>query len=149
MSSYHLICQPDRIGWRFALTRKRVIPFPKRESVPLTHWSEAAQSHAGVALLLALLDTEEAHSDQDSIRISHERLACLTRAEAMRLGLPAISPFTLYLSHDAPISDASFNVRVDWTHRNGLPVIGKRRQGTALAAEGRDYLILNPLYATS
>ena len=148
MSSYHLICQPDRSGWRFALTHKRVLPFPKKEAVALTHWSGAAQAHAGVALLLALLDTEEAQSDQESIRISHERLAGLTRAEAMRLGLPAISPFTLYLSHDAPISDASFNVRVEWTHRNGLSVIGTRRQGTALAAEGRDYLILNPLYAT-
>ena len=148
MSSYHLICQPDISGWGFALTRKRILPFPKRETIALTQWPGAAQSHAGVALLLALLDTEEAQIDQEIISLSHERVAGLNRADAVRLGLPAVSPFTLYLSHDAPIGDATFSVRVEWSHRNGLPVIGKRRQGTALAAEGHDYLILNPLYAT-
>ena len=148
MSSYQIICQPQPLGWQFTLRLQRVFPFKSKEQLAVNDWPEAARTNAGVALLLALSDTEEATAIQDAIHLSHERTARLTRIEATRLGLPAISPFTLFISHDAPIGEATFNIRVEWSHRNGIPVPSPRRQGTALTAGGHNFLILNPLYAT-
>ena len=130
------------------LRQSTLNPFSKKRIIPVSSWSTIAQTNPGVALLLALLDTEEATATPDSIHLSHERTSRLTRPDVTRLSLPGFCPFTLYLSHDGTLTDTRFNIRVEWSHRNGLPVHSPWRQGTALTAEGRDYLILSPLYDT-
>ena len=147
MMRFRLVCVPDDAGWRFDLFRKGVLPFAREASVTLADWPEGARSHPGVALLLSLLDTQEAQREGESISLAHERVARLSRPEAVRLGLPSVVPLTLFLSHDTPIGEPSFALGVAWFQRGGAPVFGPRREGTALAVGSARFLILDPLYS--
>jgi len=137
----------DDAGWRFELLRKGALPFAREAPVSLPDWPQAAPSHPGTALLLALLDTQEAQPEGESLHLTHDRIAGLSRPEAARLGLPPVVPLTLFLSHDAPIGEPSFALRVEWFQRGGAPVFGVRRTGTGLAVAAGRFLILDPLYS--
>jgi hypothetical protein len=147
MMRFRLTCVADRAGWRFDLFRKGGLPFAREAPVALPDWPKAAGSHPGVALLLALLDTEEAECTGESVRLTHGRIAALSRPEAARLGLPPVVPLTLFLSHDAPIGEVSFTLRVEWFQRGGAPVFGTRRTGTGLTVGTARFLLPNPLYS--
>ncbi len=147
MSSYRLSHSPDLAGWRFTLLRKGRLPFAKGSPAALSEWPGAAEAHTGVALLLSLLGAGEGAADGEALRLSHARVAGLTRPEAVRLGLPLVVPFTLFLSHDSPINDPAFSLRVQWFQRDGTSVFDIRREGTALIAGGASWLVLDPLYS--
>lgn len=147
MITYRLTSTMDGEGWCFTLSRQRSLPFAKKATLTLPHWPDAAQSHPGVALLLSLLATEEAHGDGEAVRLTHARIAALSRTEAARIELPPAVPFTLFLSHDAPIGDAGFRLRVEWFQRNGVAVFGWRREETALVIGAKRFLLLDPLYS--
>ena len=115
----------DDAGWLFELFRKGALPFAREAPVALSDWPQAALSHPGIALLLALLDTQEAQCEGESLRLTHDRVAGLSRPEAVRLGLPPVVPLTLFLSHDAPIGEPSFALRVEWFQRGGAPIFGR------------------------
>lgn len=132
MTQYRLAPIPDAMGWRFALRCKGRLPFAQEKAVPSSDWPAVTPSHAGVALLLALVDAEEAQIDGETVRLTHDRVARLSSAEAARLQLPPAVPFTLFLSHDAPIGEVGFALRLEWFQRDGAPVFGAEREGTAL-----------------
>ena len=138
----------DEHGWRIELIGRPARLFAKDRVLPFTDWPVIARQHPGVALLLSLLDGEEAEPEGDGLRLSHATVAGLSSADAAQIGLPPPIPFTLFLSHDAPISDPRFNVRVDWFERDGTRLFAPQRTGTAFRAGTRQFLILNPLYAT-
>lgn len=138
----------DERGWRIELIGRPARLFGKDRVLPFTDWPVIARQHPGVALLLSLLDGEEAEPEGDGLRLSHATVAGLSSADAAQIGLPPPIPFTLFLSHDAPISDLRFNVRVAWSERDGTRLFMPQRTGTAFRAGTRSFLILNPLYAT-
>ncbi|MDG4594765.1 MAG: SNF2-related protein [Candidatus Contendobacter sp.] len=147
MITYHLASTMDGEGWCFTLSRKRSLPFAKKATLALPHWPDAAQSHPGVAFLLSLLATEEARGDGEAVFLTHARIAALSRTEAARIELPSAAPFTLFLSHDAPIGDVGFRLRIEWFQRNGVAVFGWRREETALVVGAKRFLLLDPLYS--
>ena len=147
MIKYLLSSAIDGEGWCFSLSRQRSLLFAKKATIALPHWPDAAQSHPGVALLLSLLATEEARGDGEAVRLTHARIAALSRTEAARLELPPAVPFTLFLSHDAPIGDVEFRLRIEWFQRNGVAVFGWRREETTLVVGAKQFLLLDPLYS--
>ncbi len=148
MSKHRCAATVDERGWRIELIRRQGLLFAKEEVLALADWPTAAGSHPGVALLLSLLDAEDAQCDGEAVRLAHATVAGLSRAETSRIGLPPVAPFTLFLSHDAPIGDPGFTLRVEWFQRDGSPLFGLRRQGTALMLGTKQFLVLDPLYAT-
>ncbi|MBK1720138.1 SNF2-related protein [Thiocystis violacea] len=147
MSKIRYAVTRDDAGWRFDLIRRQGILFAKDEVLAFADWPKAARSHPGVALLLSLMDSEEAQRDGEAIRLPHATVAGLSRAETIQIGLPPMAPFTLFLSHDAPIGDIGFALRIEWFQRDGSPLFGLQRQGTALTVGTKPYLILDPLYS--
>lgn len=147
MSTYRITPTPDNEGWRFALLRKSGVPFSKEKPIPFAGWTSAASRCPGAALLLALVDAPEAWPDGDGVRLTHDRVARLTSAETRWLGLPTISPFTLFLSREAPISDPGFRLRLEWFERGHGQVFPTRRVGTLLETGGKPYLLLDPIFS--
>ena len=147
MSSYRLSPAPDLAGWRFTLVRRGRLPFAKESPAPLSEWPGASEDHSGVALLLSLLGAGEGAADGEAMRLSHALVAGLTPPEVARLGLPPIVPFTVFLSHDSPINEPAFSLRVQWFQRDETSVFDTRREGTALIASGANWLVLDPLYS--
>jgi hypothetical protein len=145
MPQYHCTATVDNTGWRFELMRQQGLFFTKKDLVPLSEWSAVA--HSGVALLLSLLNSEDAQSDGDALRLTHRVVADLSRIETTRLGLPPIAPLTLFLSHTVPISDANFSLRVEWFQRSGAALFNPQRCGTALLIGTQQFLVLNPLHS--
>jgi hypothetical protein len=93
---------------------------------------------------LSLLGAGEGAADGEALRLSHARAAGLTAPDAARPGLPPIMPFTPFLSHDSPINDPAFSLRVQQFQRDGTSVFDTRREGTALIADGASWLVLGP-----
>ena len=147
MGQLRCLATPEEGGWRFRLTRRQGILRTREEPLPLAEWPETARDHLGVALLFSLMDGEEGCEEGDSVLLSHVRIATLSRAEAARLGLPLPVPYTLLLSHDVPIAEPDFVLRLEWRKRDGSPLFAPRRMGTALMVGDRPSLILDPLFA--
>lgn len=147
MSKIRYAATRDDAGWRFELIRRQGLLFAKDEILAFADWPNAARSHPGVALLLSLLDAEEAQRDGEALRLSHATVAGLSRAETIQIGLPPMAPLTLFLSHDAPIGDIRFALRIEWFQRDGSPLFDLQRQGTAIILGTQPYLILDPLYS--
>lgn len=147
MAKLQLAANADAAAWNFSLQRQGMWPFRKAQWVALPEWPEAARTHPGVALLLARLDGDEASVVGDVVTLPHYRVAALSRPEAAHLALPAIAPFTLFLSREAPLSDPAFRLRVEWFARGGGSVGTLRRLGTRLEAGGQPYLLLDPLFS--
>jgi hypothetical protein len=144
---FRLVATPDEKGWSFQLVQERKFGLGQKHPIPLAQRPDAAASLAGAAWLLALLDRGEATTEAEAILLGHEQVARLSRCETDRIGLPPTAPFTLFLSHDAPIGDPRFTLRVEWFQRDGAPVFAPRRSGSSLAVGARTYLILDPIYS--
>jgi hypothetical protein len=147
VAKLQLSVRADANGWDFSLQRQGIWPFRKAQWVTLPEWPEAARTHPGVALLLARVDGDEASVVGDAVVLPHRRVALLSRPEAARLALPAIAPFTLFLSREAPLSDPDFRLRVEWFARGGGAVGAIQRLGTRLTVGGQPYLLLDPLFS--
>lgn len=96
MSKDRCAATVDETGWRIELIRRQGRLFAKEEVLAVADWPTAAGSHPGVALLLSLLDAEDAQRDGEAVRLIHAAVAGLSRAETSRIGLPPIAPFTLF-----------------------------------------------------
>ena len=138
--------EADDTGWRFQLFRQPRLRLGKATPVPFAEWPAVAANHAGVTLLLSLIDGGEADAGEGDARLTHARAAMLTRAEATRLELPPTPALTLFLSHDAPIGEAAFQLRLEWRGADGYRLLAVQRQGTLLTAAGVRYLVSEPLY---
>jgi hypothetical protein len=68
-------------------------------------------------------------------------------SHARASGLPPIVPFSLFLSHDSPINDPAFSLRVQRFQRDGVSVVDTCREGTALVSDGASRLVLETLDA--
>ncbi|WP_200381094.1 hypothetical protein [Thiococcus pfennigii] len=114
----------------------------------LQDWIALAQGHAGAALLLSLVDSGEADAaGDDAVRLTHGRTAALSQAEARRLELPPSCALTLFLSHDAPLSEPTFRLDLDWLRTDGQRLFGVQRLGTRLQSGSQCWLALDPLYS--
>ncbi len=147
MAGHRIIADPDASGWQFRLTRRRRVAIGRQSPLPVSDWTSAAETDAGVSLLLSLMDAGEASASADAVSLTHARTAALSRVEPGRLNLPPICPLSLFLSHDLPIGEPGFRLQVDWLQTDGQRLFGVQRVGTSLTAVGRHWLLLDPLYS--
>ncbi len=110
-------------------------------------WPEAARTHAGAALLLALVDVETATVTEATVTLAHAAVATLAPHELASLNLPPAAPLTLFLSRSAPISDPAFRLRVEWFRRGGGVIHAVTRLGSRLEADGQAYTLGEPLFS--
>jgi HJR/Mrr/RecB family endonuclease len=138
---------PTEHGWVFSLTDRGL--FGGSRSIPVTRWTVEASPRLlpGISALQAWVDEDVGSATTEQVTVPHAVIASIDGATAAALLLPATMPYVLDLAHEGTIEQAHFRFRTVWVEPNGQPVLGARREGSALLIGTKMYRIPDPLFS--
>ncbi|MBT3765542.1 MAG: hypothetical protein HOF84_06770, partial [Rhodospirillales bacterium] len=134
-------------GVRLSLMQKSLLG--KAHAIPIAEWLGVSRQLDGnsISKLIDLMDEEDVFSDEESVILSHMRVAEMDTGEASQFGLPPLPPFILELRSKGAIGREDFNIGTTWLGSTGQPITGLKRTGAILEQASHQYRIPKPLYS--
>lgn len=118
-----------------------------KNTADLNDWSNNASddNRSIIALVMMLLDSNDALEYEDGILIPHSTIANIDNTQASVLELPLSIPFVLDIQHEKTFDNDCFRYKYSWINK-GRRIVAPKRNGAILTAGSNSYRIHEPLY---